>query len=322
MEEKQTSKLKPARSYRSRPKIAEVQDMLQDITPSLVYSSGIKSPAVVDAHSDAEADVMIPAGQPEVQPQVAPQAEKLADNPMSQSFDGISKQDLLLLIETALITTLDNREAAQRKAKEQRIRELEESGADVFTTENGIKKCVEYIESIEKDYNLYKTQSAAISQEREQTSEIIKQQNATASRLETIIGRIEDVQGVKAPKRPPFPSFACLAFLLWHWPMYVFASLWLSKYFRRLCFLLTFVVMVVQFCLICLLAYDNRSMHYDHSKYVTVRNWTYVLGDTAALGRFKYVDGIYNDVDFNKAKIDELHELIRLKHETMMMQYK
>lgn len=77
-------------------------------------------------------------------------------------------------------------------------------------------------------YNLYKKHESTIDKQQTKSKEIADTQNETAKRLETVIGRIENVQGVKAPKRPPFPSWACLAYLFWHWPMYGFAYLWQS----------------------------------------------------------------------------------------------
>ena len=164
-------------------------------------------------------------------------------------------------------------------------------------------------------YNLYKKHESAIDKQQTKSKEIADTQNETVKRLETVIGRIEDVQGVKAPKRPPFPSWACLAYLFWHWPMYGFAYLWQSKYFRRFCFLIAFFVMVMEFCLIVVLALDNKSLHLDHAKYVTVRNWSYVMKDTAAVNRFNKVDLLFEDVKFNREQIDELDEFIRTKHE-------
>lgn len=92
-----------------------------------------------------------------------------------------------------------------------------------FTTEEA--KCVElaadenrmsdseYMNIISSDFNLYREQKNAVAKEQEQTLKIVAQQAETAKRLETVIGRIEDVQGVKAPKRPPFPSWAYLVYL-------------------------------------------------------------------------------------------------------------
>jgi len=56
-------------------------------------------------------------------------------------------------------------------------------------------------------------------------------------------------------------------------------------------------------------------LHHDRAKYVTARNWSYVVGDTAAVNRFNRVDLLYDDVEFNKEQIDGLNEFIRNKHE-------
>jgi len=63
------------------------------------------------------------------------------------------------------------------------------------------------------------------------------------------------------------------------------------------------------------LAVDNKSLHLDRAKYVTVRNWSYVIGDTAAVNRFNRVDLLYDDVEFNKEQIEGLNEYIRSRHE-------
>lgn len=50
--------------------------------------------------------------------------------------------------------------------------------------------------------------------------------------------------------------------------------------------------MVLEFCMIVLLSYDNKDLHHDRAKYVTVRNWSLVEGDTATINKFDYVDFI------------------------------
>ena len=100
--------------------------------------------------------------------------------------------------------------------------------------------------------------------------------------------------------------------------MYGFAYLWQSKYFRRFCFLTAFFVMVLEFCIIVLLSYDNKDLHRDRAKYVTVRNWSLVEGDTATINKFDYVDFIYSDAKYRKDDIDALHETIRKKYDIMM----
>ena len=74
-------------------------------------------------------------------------------------------------------------------------------------------------------------------------------------------------------------------------------------------------MIVVQFCMIVLLACDNKNLTHDHAKYVTVRNWSYVMKDTAAINRFNRVDLLFEDVKFNREQIEELDEFIRTKHE-------
>ena len=100
--------------------------------------------------------------------------------------------------------------------------------------------------------------------------------------------------------------------------MYGFAFLWQSKYFRRFCFLTAFFVMVLEFCIIVLLSYDNKNLHRDCAKYITVRNWSLVEGDTATINKFDYVDFIYSDAKYRKDDIDALHETIRKKYDIMM----
>ena len=74
-------------------------------------------------------------------------------------------------------------------------------------------------------------------------------------------------------------------------------------------------MMVMEFCLIVVLSVDNKALHLDHAKYVTVRNWSYVMKETAAVNRFNNVDLLFEDVKFNREQIDELDEFIRTKHE-------
>lgn len=259
-----------------------------------------------------------PVRQPESESPVTTQAVRVADDSADETLGDISKKDFSTLLETTLITTLNNREEAQRKAEENKVRKAAEKGITLWTPDNAVKRCTEYMNSLANEYNLYKTQNHSISEQQQNALDTAKAQNETVKRLETIVGRIEDVQGVKAPKRPPFPSWACLAYLLWHWPMYAFATLWLSKYFRRFCFLITFFVIVVETCLIFLLASDNSLMHRDRTKYVTVRNWSLVEGDTATINKFDYVDFIFSDAKFHDEDIKALNETIRMKYDVMM----
>ena len=56
----------------------------------------------------------------------------------------------------------------------------------------------------------------------------------------------------------------------------------------------------------------------DRAKYVTVRNWSLVEGDTAIINKFDYVDFIYNDAKYRKDDIDALQETICKKYDIMM----
>ena len=62
----------------------------------------------------------------------------------------------------------------------------------------------------------------------------------------------------------------------------------------------------------------NKDLHHDRAKYVTVRNWSLVEGDTATINKFDYVDYIYSDVKYHKDDIDALQETIRKKYDIMM----
>lgn len=116
--------------------------------------------------------------------------------------------DLCFILETTFNYASDQREEAKRKAREENRRKQEESGIDVITPENALVKCTGFMNDILTGYNLYKKHESAIDKQQTKSKEIADTQNETVKRLETVIGRIEDVQGVKAPKRPPFPSWA------------------------------------------------------------------------------------------------------------------
>ena len=292
-----------------------MKDKMADISSTVVSSQTVSAHPAEPSEQVDDADVIVPVCQsgsesPEM-PESAPVEVKFSD----RLLNDITVEDYCFLFETLFNACSDNREEAKRKAREESRRKQEESGIDVITPENALVKCTGFMNDILNGYNLYKKHESAIDKQQSKSKEIADTQNETVKRLETVIGRIEDVQGVKAPKRPPFPSWACLAFLFWHWPMYGFAYLWQSKYFRRFCFLIAFFVMVLEFCMIILLSYDNKDLHHDRAKYVTVRNWSYVMKDTAAVNRFNKVDLLFEDVKFNREQIDELDEFIRTKHE-------
>ena len=292
-----------------------MKDKMADISSTVVSSQTVSAHPADSSEQVEDADVIVPVCQPGTESADMPESQPIEVEFSDRMLTEIDVHDFCFLFETLFNALSDNREEAKRKAREESRRKQEESGIDVITPENALVKCTGFMNDILTGYNLYKKHESAIDKQQTKSKEIADTQNETVKRLETVIGRIEDVQGVKAPKRPPFPSWACLAYLFWHWPMYGFAYLWQSKYFRRFCFLIAFFVMVMEFCLIVVLALDNKSLHLYHAKYVTVRNWSYVMKDTAAVNRFNKVDLLFEDVKFNREQIDELDEFIRTKHE-------
>ena len=295
-----------------------MKDKMADISSTVVSSQTVSAHPAESSEQVEDADVIVPVSQPDSESVDVTENPPIDGEFTDKMLKDIDVHDFCFILETMYNYTADHREEAKRKAREENIRKREASGEVVWTTENAVIKCSRYMNTISNDFNLYREQKNAVAKEQEQTLKTVTQQAETAKRLETVIGRIEDVQGVKAPKRPPFPSWACLAYLFWHWPMYGFAFLWQSKYFRRFCFLTAFFVMVLEFCIIVLLSYDNKDLHRDRAKYVTVRNWSLVEGDTATINKFDYVDFIYSDVKYRKDDIDALHETIRKKYDIMM----
>lgn len=315
MENKKTgTKLKPAKKYASKEKVNEEVERMENVSSSVSSASSTPEQASDAEEQIDDADVIIPKCNPDSMPSDIPETSQVTGEESELLLSDITLKEFCIAFETTLITILNNREEAQRKALEEEIKQKKTEGITIVTPENALVTCTEYMNAIGKDYNLYKTHRNAIDRQQTKDAEIAKQQGENIKRLETVVGRIEKVQGVKAPKRPPFPSWACLAYLLWHWPMYAFAYLWLSKYFRRFCFLITFFVIVIQFCLICLLASDNRTMHYNRDKYCIVRNWSYVLNDTSAVNRFNKVDLLFEDIKLNEEKIKGLNNFIYTKY--------
>ena len=310
-------KLKPAKRI-TKEKVQEMKDKMADISSSVVSSQTVSAHPAESSEQVDDADVIIPVCQSDSESTEVPESAPVEVEFSDRLLNDITVEDYCFLFETLFNACSDNREQAKRKEREESRRKQEESGIDVITPENALVKCTGFMNDILTRYNLYKKHESAIDKQQTKSKEIADTQSETAKRLETIIGRIEDVQGVKAPKRPPFPSWACLAYLFWHWPMYGFAYLWQSKYFRRFCFLIAFFVMVLEFCMIILLSYDNKDLHHACAKYVTVRNWSLSEGDTATINKFDYVDFIYSDVKYRKDDIDALHETIRKKYDVMM----
>ncbi len=310
-------KLKPARMI-TKEKVQEVKDKMADISSTVVSSQTVSAHPAESSEQVEDADVIVPVSQPDSESVDVTENPPIDGEFTDKMLKDIDVHDFCFILETMYNYTADHREEAKRKAREESKRKQEESGIDVITPENALVKCTGFMNDILTGYNLYKKHESAIDKQQTKSKEIADTQNETVKRLETVIGRIEDVQGVKAPKRPPFPSWACLAYLFWHWPMYAFSYLWLSKYFRRFCFLIAFFVMVMEFCLIVVLSLDNKALHLDHAKYVTVRNWSYVNEDASAMNRFDQVDLLFDDVKFNRERIDSLNNYIQSKHEQML----
>ena len=295
-----------------------MKDKMADISSTVVSSQTVSAHPAESSEQVEDADVIVPVSQPDSESVDVTENPPIDGEFTDKMLKDIDVHDFCFILETMYNYTADHREEAKRKAREESKRKQEESGIDVITPENALVKCTGFMNDILTGYNLYKKHESAIDKQQTKSKEIADTQNETVKRLETVIGRIEDVQGVKAPKRPPFPSWACLAYLFWHWPMYAFSYLWLSKYFRRFCFLIAFFVMVMEFCLIVVLSLDNKALHLDHAKYVTVRNWSYVNEDASAMNRFDQVDLLFDDVKFNRERIDSLNNYIQSKHEQML----
>ena len=315
-----TIKIKPAKATQNAKKAAkdkaeETMSKMQDIMVSdmpLRIQDQVRE-QIEEEDDDQEA--MAPVRQhdselPEVQT-IEQVAEKSSDA-SAASGDGI---DYWTRIETIIVTAITGYFTKKDEERDERVRKMKALGIDVITPDNALTKCTEFIGQIRDIYNVFVKQDDTVVKQLASGYATAKKQNDTAKRLEMVIGKIENVQGVKAPKRPPFPSWACLAYLLWHWPMYAFSWLWLSKYFRRFCFLITFLVIVVETCLIGLLASENSTLHLDRAKYYTVRNWSYVLHDMSAVNRFNHVDLLFEDTKFHREQINDLQEFIKTKHE-------
>ena len=306
-------KLKPAKSIGKR--LQDAKEKMIDISSSVGSTQNGALPLNEPSEQEVDADVIVPACQPGSESVDVPEGAQVEDKFSDMLLGSLSVHEFCTFFETALNTMLDNRNIAQEKANREMIEKAKAQGEKAYTVEEVLSQCTMYMEAIVKSYNLYATHKSAIDKRQSEIGETQKGLKEVCNGLSTIIGRIEDVQGVKAPRRPPFPSWACLAYLFWHWPMYGFARCWQSKYFRRFCFLIAFFVMVLEFCLIVVLACDNKILNHDRAKYVTVRNWSYVMNDTSAVNRFDYVDLLFEDVKFNREKLDKLDEYIRTKYE-------
>lgn len=325
MKKSDNKKLKSAKKYVSvKDKMEETESKVQDIPSSVsaTPSDSPEDPSQTEPEKVDESEV-----QPEDNGVVVPERQTDSEPP-DKSEDSLVPEELAMsllakltvkdfssIFETLLNTILNNRNEANKKADQEYREKQKAIGITVLSPEEAVEKCIGYLHAIEKDYNIYVDHKHTVSKHQENIDNSLKNISGTVKQLDVIVGRIEKTQGVKAPKRPPFPSWACLTFLFWHWPMYAFSYMWLSKYFRRFCFLVAFFIMLLELCLIILLAGDNRTMHYERTKYNIVRNWSYVMEDSAAMNRFNKVDLLFEDIEFNKDKIIELNDFIHAKYE-------
>ena len=322
-----TIKIKPAKATQNAKKTAKdkIEESLSKMQNITVSDIPLRIQEQVREQIEEEVDdqeAMAPARQPDSELPEVQTIEQVADKSADASAADGNDIGYWTRIETIIVTAITGYFTKKDEERDERVRKMKALGIDVITPDNALTKCTEFIGQIRDTYNLFKKQDSTAIQELANGLATAKIHNDTAKRLETVIGKIENVQGVKAPKRPPFPSWACLAYLLWHWPMYAFSWLWLSKYFRRFCFLITFLVIVVETCLIGLLASENSTMHLDRAKYYTVRNWSYVLQDTSAVNRFNRVDVLFEDTKFHREQINDLQEFIRTKHEQNLKQHR
>lgn len=314
-------KLKSAKNYVSKGNSKEAKEKTDDVSSS-VSSPPLtpEDPPIEDTHEEEyteDSDVVVPDCQPDsnlpIQTSVTPLMEMFQKTEISK----IGLRDFLIIMETVLTSFLDGREEVKRKAEIERLQKKIDDGEEVLTLQQAFERCYSYMKAIKDSYNLYAEHKSSVNKQMQKITDIVKDQLEVSKRFQNMIGRIEKVQGVKVPKRPPFPSWACLTYLLWHWPMYAFSYCWLSKYFRRFCFLVAFFVMIIEFCLIVLLAGDNRAYHNERMKYNIVRNWSYVLEDSAAMNRFNKVDLLFEDVEFNREKIMDIGNMIQTKNEEL-----
>lgn len=323
MDNKNSSKpkLKPAKNYVSKGKGEEAKEKTENATYSVHTSENTSEPVpttVPEAEEQTEEDdVVVPECQPGSEPPNTLPSVVVADDLKETPISNVRVRDFLVFLETALNTFLDNRDEVKKQAEIERLQKKIDAGGEVLTLQQAFEKCYHYMKTICNSYDLYAQHKSSVNTQQQKIKDIVKDQLEVSTRLQNIIGRIEKVQGVKVPKRPPFPSFACLTYLFWHWPMYAFSYCWLSKYFRRFCFLVAFFVMILEFCLIVLLACDNRTYHNERMKYNIVRNWSYVLEDSAAMKRFDKVDLLFEDVEFNREKIMDIGNMIQTKNEEL-----
>ena len=245
--------------------------------------------------------------------------ESPADGPHELTVADMSASEFYSRLETAFINGLVKRDE-QKKAEEEEFqkevrRKKEEEGIDIITPDTAIEQCVEFMNTIAKNYNMYADQSDDISMQQEMTLETTKLQSKNIESLNTLIYDVEDLTGVKVPCRPPFPSWKWIPYLIWHIPIYVLACIWHTRFFRKCCYLAAIIFIAIQNIKISNLRRENGALQLDHDIYIDVRNWSIVKLDKSAIHSFEYVESLYNDTAFNRHEIQSLKKFIYEQHE-------
>ena len=254
------------------------------------------------------------------------QDKRIADTPTSESSQSecdtiqlpeFLRDDKLFYahMESVINSVLTNRANARIERCAEEARQRKARGIKDMTVNDYLDKIIENYNKIADSYNAFKEGKGLVAQNVAATNKFCEDFNAKLGRLEVLVKSVERVMGVKAPIRPPFPSWACLAYLFWHWPVYAFARAWCSKFFRRFCYICTLLVVLIQTGFILFLAADNRVNRYAQAKYVAARNWAYVEHDSTSMHRFDYLDLLYAHPDWNKQDIENLNNSISKKHE-------
>lgn len=188
-------KLKPARMI-TKEKVQEVKDKMADISSTVVSSQTVSAHPAESSEQVEDADVIVPVSQPDSESVDVTENPPIDGEFTDKMLKDIDVHDFCFILETMYNYTADHREEAKRKAREESKRKQEESGIDVITPENALVKCTGFMNDILTGYNLYKKHESAIDKQQTKSKEIADTQNETVKRLETVISRIEDVQGV------------------------------------------------------------------------------------------------------------------------------
>ena len=244
--------------------------------------------------------------------------ESPADGPHEMTVADMSASEFYSRLEAAFINGLVKRDE-QKKAEEEELQEeirrlKEEEGIDVISPENAVDKCIECLDAIEDDFNMYVKHSNDISKQQEMVLETTKLQSKNIEQLKTLIYDVEDLTGVKVPCRPPFPSWKWIPYLIWHIPIYALACIWHTRFFRKCCYLAAIIVIALQYVKITNLRHENESLLLYQTKYIAVRDWAVVTQDKF-VDHYMYLDWLYSDTAFHRKEIMEFHKNLENMHE-------